>query len=137
MEDSYEQYLGSICHYPDCEKSHVSQGYCKYHYIKRVEEGAFGARVPCSAVPCDRFSSVQGMCGNHYRQDLRRGVVTKKYGICKSLDGGICWNRATADDGYCGVCRPVEVCAIEGCVSFVVSRGLCSRHYQSFRRGLK
>ena len=62
----------------------------------------------CGADDCGREVYARGLCGRHYKQQLRHGEVQREH--------------------------PVLLCAVDGCERLAVTRGWCHGHYLRWSR---
>ena len=62
----------------------------------------------CAVGDCGREVYARGLCGRHYKQQLRHGEVQREH--------------------------PVAACAVEGCTRLAVTRGWCHGHYLRWNR---
>ena len=117
------------CSVPDCEKKHLSRGYCPAHY-RRCRLGATEEEMlkplrrwkkdkKCRVPGCDRMHNSKGYCSTH-GQRIRRGLSEKD--VRAPIYPSAKYPKGT-------------VCSVERCDRPHKARGLCSTHYQRLKDG--
>ena len=108
------------------------------------------SETPCAADDCDRRVYARGLCGRHYKQQLRHGTVqpdtapaTCAVESCdrRAVTRGWChghylrWSRTGDVRADVPLARPVrDACSVDGCERGAHSAGMCRSHYARQRK---
>lgn len=111
-----------ICSIEDCDKLHLSRGYCGMHYRRfRLHGDPLGGNPfmksspsrLCSVDGCERVHAKHGLCSAHEARRRKHGSPT----------GG----RGSAS---LGIAPRVTPCATDGCAQDAKANGLCWAHHK-------
>jgi hypothetical protein len=107
--------------------------------------------TPCAVDECDRAVYARGLCGRHYKQQLRHGLVQPDRAptVCavpscdrRAVTRGWChghylrWNRTGDVKEHVPLRQPTpKTCSVDGCERPLHSRGVCRGHVDRVRRG--
>ena len=104
----------------------------------------------CEVADCDRHVYARGLCGRHYKQQLRHGLVQPDHAptACavascdrRAVTRGWChghylrWSRTGDVKEDVPLARPVkDVCSVADCGRGAHSAGMCRSHYERQRK---
>jgi hypothetical protein len=104
----------------------------------------------CEVDECDRGVYARGLCGRHYKQQLRHGIVQPDRAPAgcavpscdrRAVTRGWChghylrWSRTGDVQEHVPLRRPVrDTCSVEGCERGAHSAGMCRSHYERQRK---
>lgn len=132
------------CSEDGCSKEalNVVRELCNAHYQSRLKSKTLRPVGVCTSSGCDRDETFRGLCSFH-----RKDVYPEYFGVkcklpsCRSLsvDYGRCQahQRKNPSGGVFKTLNidgsPKKCTSEEGCDSYILARGLCSKHYRRVR----